>query len=311
MQLQVIKALLTAVTCSTCDVHGTSLLLAVRACYHIHLVSKNAVNKATAKATLTQMLNIVFQRMEQSNDKVVPVATIARDGGDRGGHRVCADGGGHTPPRMFASTMYAAVDRALGFSPQRAPFDGDGQPAARRVGNKKRVQGAATHAPNVSDAHAAIQAPFATVLHKDAFLLFRALCKLSMKAQQGRPDRSARGESRDAQNGPADGAGGDEPDPIALKSKLLALELLLSVLEHSGPCFRSGPKFIVAIKHYLCSSLIKNCVSPVTQVVGLSLRIFAALQVCNTLLNLSSRSPWACANPCSRCNNARPTLRII
>ena len=55
VQLQVIKALLTAVTSSTCEVHETSLLAAVRACYHIHLVSDNLVNKTTAKATLTQV----------------------------------------------------------------------------------------------------------------------------------------------------------------------------------------------------------------------------------------------------------------
>jgi len=62
VQLQVIKALLTAVTSATCKVHAQSLLLAVRACYHIFLTSRNMVNQTTAKATLTQMLNIVFQR---------------------------------------------------------------------------------------------------------------------------------------------------------------------------------------------------------------------------------------------------------
>ena len=67
------------------------------------------------------------------------------------------------------------------------------------------------------------------------------------------------------------------PDPIALQSKILSLELLLSVLEHSGPSFRAGDKFIYAIRTYLCHSLIKNCTSTVTQVVGLSLRIFVAL----------------------------------
>ena len=59
---QVIKALLTAVTSLTCKVHGHSLLLAVRACYHIYLTSRNAINQTTAKATLTQMLNLVFER---------------------------------------------------------------------------------------------------------------------------------------------------------------------------------------------------------------------------------------------------------
>ena len=51
-------------TSPQCEVHEASLLLAVRACFHIHLMSKNQVNKTTAKAALTQMLSIVNQRME-------------------------------------------------------------------------------------------------------------------------------------------------------------------------------------------------------------------------------------------------------
>lgn len=72
VQLQVIKALLTAITSIQCQVHEASLLLSVRACFHIHLISKNPVNKTTAKAALTQMLSVVNQRMEMyesSNEK--------------------------------------------------------------------------------------------------------------------------------------------------------------------------------------------------------------------------------------------------
>ena len=57
----VIKALLTAVTSNTCAVHGGSLLHAVRACYTIALKSRNVINRSTAKAALTQIVNIVFQ----------------------------------------------------------------------------------------------------------------------------------------------------------------------------------------------------------------------------------------------------------
>jgi brefeldin A-inhibited guanine nucleotide-exchange protein len=64
VQLQVIKALLTAITTEHATVNEESLLLAVRSCYNIHLVSHSIVNKTTAKATLTQMLSFMFQRME-------------------------------------------------------------------------------------------------------------------------------------------------------------------------------------------------------------------------------------------------------
>lgn len=64
VQLQIIKALLTAVTSPNCEVHEGTLLQSVRTCYNIFLASKNMINQATAKATLTQMISIIFVKME-------------------------------------------------------------------------------------------------------------------------------------------------------------------------------------------------------------------------------------------------------
>lgn len=55
---------MSAITSQNCEVHEASLLLAVRSCFHIHLITKNLVNKTTAKAALTQILSIVFFKME-------------------------------------------------------------------------------------------------------------------------------------------------------------------------------------------------------------------------------------------------------
>ena len=62
-----------------------------------------------------------------------------------------------------------------------------------------------------------------------------------------------------------------------LRSKILSLELLLSILQHSGPVFRTDENFILAIKQYLCVTLSKNGVSSVPQVFELSLNIFLML----------------------------------
>lgn len=55
---------MTIVTANTCEIHEGTVLLAVRTCYNIYLASKNLINQTTAKATLTQMLNVIFTRME-------------------------------------------------------------------------------------------------------------------------------------------------------------------------------------------------------------------------------------------------------
>lgn len=72
--------LLTAVTSEHCEVHEASLLLSIRACFHVHLISKNLVNKTTAKAALTQMLSVVSQRMEMrdARAKALNSLNIAR-----------------------------------------------------------------------------------------------------------------------------------------------------------------------------------------------------------------------------------------
>lgn len=52
------------VTSQHVEVHEGTILLAVRTCYNIFLASKNLINQTTARATLTQMLNVIFTRME-------------------------------------------------------------------------------------------------------------------------------------------------------------------------------------------------------------------------------------------------------
>ena len=101
-----------------------------------------------------------------------------------------------------------------------------------------------------------VTAKFTHILQKDAFLVFRALCKLSMKPlPEGAPD----------------------PKSHELRSKILSLHLLLSILQNAGPVFRSNEMFIMAIKQYLCVALSKNGVSSVPEVFELSLSIFVAL----------------------------------
>ena len=58
------QALLTAVTSPHIEIHEGTILQTVRTCYNIYLASKNLINQTTAKATLTQMLNVIFTRME-------------------------------------------------------------------------------------------------------------------------------------------------------------------------------------------------------------------------------------------------------
>lgn len=98
---------------------------------------------------------------------------------------------------------------------------------------------------------------FAHVSQKDAFLVFRSLCRLAMK--------------------PLAGTNPTDPKSHELRSKILSLQLLLSILHQPGPAFRSNTVFITAIKQYLCVALSKNGVFSVPEVFELSLAIFLSL----------------------------------
>ena len=88
--------------------------------------------------------------------------------------------------------------------------------------------------------------PFPTPTHKDCFLIFRALYKLSMKGVQADFDSQASKA----------GLGGDfDSNALAIQNKMLSLELILIILKKSGEAFRTGDKFVDAIRKYLCMSL--------------------------------------------------------
>lgn len=50
--------------------------------------------------------------------------------------------------------------------------------------------------------------------------------------------------------------------------------MLLSIVDNSGPGFRRGEKFILAVRHYLCEALLLNSTSSNRAVMELSLQIF-------------------------------------
>ncbi|XP_038056628.1 brefeldin A-inhibited guanine nucleotide-exchange protein 2-like [Patiria miniata] len=331
VQLQIIKALLTAVTSPTCEVHEGTLLQVLRTCYNIYLASKNLVNQTTAKATLTQMLNVIFNRMEmqavadakvkaegeaearrqskdsgslnedtekipviitngengdgatKTSDSVLPIGTLPEvtvNDASSSNHIVSAENGQLNPNEEDVQGIVASIlgdiitEITSGDAPQDAPTTTPQLPPASNVVTPSAPPTNAITTPTPSpaptpspvptlppigddgDAEAETEEPFSHILQKDAFLVFRSLCKLSMKPL---PD------------GPAD------PKSHELRSKVLSLHLLLSVLQSAGPVFRTNDMFITAIKQYLCVALSKNGVSSVPEVFELSLAIFLTL----------------------------------
>uniref|UniRef100_A0A3B3Y605 SEC7 domain-containing protein n=1 Tax=Poecilia mexicana TaxID=48701 RepID=A0A3B3Y605_9TELE len=259
VQLQIIKALLTAVTSPHIEIHEGTVLLTVRTCYNIYLASRNLINQTTAKATLTQMLNVIFTRMENQ-----AVSTTCYSSP----RSYCQIHNFRSEPTNQSQEGLSTVSHAhvnykgeppVQSAPEQTEVAFRGSTEAQQMNgiieDRTSVSSAdildadALHGPNNA-------ARFSHILQKDAFLVFRSLCKLSMKPL-------------------ADGP----PDPKSheLRSKIVSLQLLLSVLQGAGPVFRTHEMFVNAIKQYLCVALSKNGVSSVPEVFELSLAIFLTL----------------------------------
>jgi brefeldin A-inhibited guanine nucleotide-exchange protein len=259
VQLQIIKALLTAVSSNVCDVHEGHLLKAVRTIYNIYLISKNLVNQTTAKATLTQMMNLVFQRMESLGTADELNAELNEING------VVAE---KKAPVEGATADESSTDPT---QDEAAPAPDAGADAAGEVAAAEEKEAAPTAAgeAEVEDGRSSptgdekegadedVNSRFLHVYRKDAFLVFRSMCKLSMAVLPNKEVIDSKSHE--------------------LRSKLLSLELQLSILQNAGPVFQSDPLFIDVVVKYLCVALSKNGVSHVPSVFNLALSIFIAL----------------------------------
>ncbi|XAR54126.1 hypothetical protein NMG60_11029136 [Bertholletia excelsa] len=283
VELLVLKTLLSAVTSVSLRIHGDCLLQIVRTCYDIYLGSKSPVNQTTARASLIQMLVIVFRRME-ADSTTVPVQPIVVAELMEPAERAEADATVTVFVQGFITKIMQDIDGVL-------------NPATPKSGSASVHDGAfettvAVEATNPADLLDStdkdmldakyweismyktaledrkgeltegemerdddLEVQIGNKLRRDAFLVFRALCKLSMKT----PPKEALA------------------DPQLMRGKILALELLKILLENAGAIFRTSERFLGAIKQYLCLSLLKNSASTLMIVFQLSCSIFISL----------------------------------
>lgn len=253
VELLVLKTLLSAVTSTSLRIHGDSLLQIVRTCYDVYLESKNSVNQTTAKASLIQMLVIVFRRME-ADSSTVPVQPIVvaelMEPGDKTG--------GVADPNMiqfvqgFITKIINDIDVVLNPSTPSGKsvivHDGAFESTAGETTNpadlldstdkdmldaryweinmyKTALEGRKGElgADGEGDREDDLEIQISNKLRRDAFLVFRALCKLSMKT----PPKEA------------------SADPNLMRGKIVALELLKILLENAGAIFRTSDRCVL------------------------------------------------------------------
>ncbi|KAJ6613490.1 hypothetical protein B0H10DRAFT_2048736 [Mycena sp. CBHHK59/15] len=249
VSLQIVKALLSLVLSSTILVHHSSLLKAVRTVYNVFLLSSDPVNQMVAQGGLTQMVHHCPVPASDS-------ATLNSTG-------IQAS----VPPRD--SLELSQTDGVDGGEPlsKSKPANGDELHVRENgVDAEPQViaQKASEHENDAHETHTELTVN--DLFIKDAFLVFRALCKLTMKPLNNESERDLKSH--------------------AMRSKLLSLHLVLTILNSHMPLFvdpsaiiysstsHEATNFVQAINQYLCLSLSRNAVSPVPQVFEISVEIF-------------------------------------
>ncbi|KFK35285.1 hypothetical protein AALP_AA5G264900 [Arabis alpina] len=279
IELPVLKTLLSAINSISLRIHGDCLLLIVRTCYDIYLGSKNVVNQTTAKASLIQILVIVFRRME-ADSSTVPIQPIVVAELMQPVEKSDADGTMTQFVQGFITKIMQDIDGVLNPTmPVSGGQDGALETTTVETTNptdlldstdkdmldakyweismyKSALEGRKGELADVeAERDDDLEVQIENKLRRDAFLVFRALCKLSMKA----PAKES------------------ATDPQSMRGKILALELLKILLENAGAVFRTSERFLGAIKQYLCLSLLKNSASTLMIIFQLSCSIFISL----------------------------------
>lgn len=303
VQLQIVKALLSAVLNDKAVVHGAGLLKAVRQTYNIFLLSRNSANQQTAQGTLTQMVHTVFERVKQrmavkeakhASSQKNPSSTTLNGNSSNADMEPAH----HKDDMESVSTEGKAPEKiTLQSFENRKSFDDDKitDSAPTTVTPSMRVSSdAITENSREEDEE--------EIFVKDAFLVFRAMCKLSIKTLPAEQIADLKSHG--------------------MRSKLLSLHLIHVILLHHMDVFLSpfcGIKssssgeptgFIHAIKQYICLSLSRNAASAVGNVFEVCCEIFwlmmtnmrVTLKVClwsaadNHVLIMGNRKRLRCSS---------------
>jgi brefeldin A-inhibited guanine nucleotide-exchange protein len=291
-QLQIVKSLLSAILNDKIVVHGAGLLKAVRMTYNIFLLSKSSPNQTVAQGALTQMVGRVFERVQErirykesrlssvkDQEQIVSPSDEQLDEHDHSEAEE-EDDDAHDDAETVSSQAPSDVPVEKRDAPKitlqsfehRNSFD-DAKiteaaptlvtqiksPKPTRTTSGNEIATLAGQAERIEDEEDEI-------FVRDAYLVFRAMCKLTIK------------------NLPVEHA--LDVKSQGMRSKLISLHIIYTILSNYTMVFLSPystirsstndepTPFVHAIKQYLCLSLSRNGSSSARPVFEVSCDIF-------------------------------------
>ena len=301
IQLQIVKSLLAAVLNDKLIVHGSGLLKAVRQVYNIFLLSKSNTNQQIAQGTLTQMVGTVFKRVTSRLSMKEARLNLAKVGSEKGtanGSQIEVNGSRSTletthtdgvddldgssegnsilttdqpvPKEPGERLTLQSLENAKSFDDRRIGDNAPTMVTPAKSAQKARIHsGQATSQVNGEDEYGRLDTPDEDeedeIYVKDAFLVFRSMCRLSHKELP--PDQQQDVHSSN------------------MRSKLVSLAIIRTILNNNMVAFTSPlctirgtnnepTSFGLAINQYLRLSVSRNGASSVRRVFETCAEIF-------------------------------------
>jgi len=286
IQLQIVISLLAAVLNDKVIVHGAGLLKAVRQMYNIFLHSKSTRTQQVAQGSLSQMIDTVFERARKRvagketrasqsksslpNETPENVESDSPNNGDVA-NVISINGNAEQIDSVGDELQDTPVEKeaaskmTLQTFERKGSFDEDRLREGPTTVTKARGR-RGTVASFDRDSQSSDEDEEDEIYMKDAFLVFRAMCKISIKSLRPEEILDLRSQG--------------------MRAKLLSLHILHTILFHNSVLFLSphatirsnsntdSTPFTQAVKQLLCQSLSRNGASSVNRVFEVSCEIF-------------------------------------
>ena len=279
IQQQIIKSLLAAVLNDKIVVHGAGLLKAVRQIYNIFIYSKSSQNQQIAQGSLTQMLGTVFDRVrmrldlkearlrepDDQHESPAESTIVDANEGSQLSESLEAESTVSDQPTQKEPTQKLTLQSFESSKDDTMVTDN----APTMVTRARPTHRSTRSVSNVTDEKEdeGSEDEVDEIYVKDAFLVFRAMCKLSHKALSHDQQLDIKSQN--------------------MRSKLLSLHLIHHLINNHITVFTSplatirnsasssdSVTLLHALRPHLCLSLSRNGSSSVPKVFEVCCEIF-------------------------------------
>lgn len=214
IDLAVLRALLAAIRSPSVLIRGDCLVNMVRTCYNVYLGGFTGTNQICAKSVLAQIMVIVFTRVEEDSMDVA-IKRVSVNELLEFTDKSLNEGSSIQFCQNFINEVMDASEGV--------PAVGHSQKLRNGDASESKADGKEGESGNGEANEGAESGGGDSKIREDGYLLFKNLCKLSMKFSS--PD--------------------NPDDQILLRGKVVSLELLKVVMDNGGPMWRSNERQVI------------------------------------------------------------------